>query len=165
MNPLDLLKYGSLLLQYGPQVQQIWSAATSNGNFVNTIENEIPLVANFATKIAHDLFPSAEPAVAKAAAIAVAFNHALVMKGQQGVNLAIQAGLIKLEGVTYAPGKVFAAGETLDVDGYYGPKTHAAIAVLQKKLGLTADGWFGKLSEQAAERLIPALKSFVPAIA
>jgi cell wall-associated NlpC family hydrolase len=42
-----------------------------------------------------------------------------------------------------------ANGKKLDVDGAYGPLTSSAVAKLQKKLGITSDGWFGPETEKA----------------
>ncbi len=136
-----------LILQYGPStvaaIEQIWATATTNGDFVTKLEQELPQVASLANTIAKAFFPNAAPAVAQIAVTALTVNKKLVAYAQQACNL------------------VLSPTPPLVVDGIYGPKTAAAVKQLQGQLGLTADGIFGKLSQAAVAKLnlpgLPAL--------
>ena len=61
-----------------------------------------------------------------------------IEKFQKGINTLVADGKLSV-------GK-------LEVDGSYGPKTKAAAAALQKKIGVTADSWWGSGSQSAFKK-------------
>lgn len=136
MNWLSLI---GLFIKYGPVLEQLWNAVTSNEDYVTKVESLLPQVAQYAVQIAQEFFPNAAPAVQKIAGTALTFNTQLVKYAQQACNLLL----------TPSP--------NLAVDGMYGPHTHAAVKTLQQQLGLTADGVFGKLTQAAVAKALPGL--------
>jgi hypothetical protein len=61
-----------------------------------------------------------------------------IKKFQKGINTLVADGKLSV-------GK-------LEVDGSYGPKTKAAAAALQRKIGVTADSWWGSGSQSAFKK-------------
>src|SRR5260221_655044 len=122
-----------LILQYGPStvtaIEQIWSTATTNQDFVTKIEQELPQLAALANTIAKAFFPNQAPAVATIVVTALTVNKKLVSYAQQAANQVVPAGT-----------KLVKTSMPLRVDGIYGQETEAAIKLLQTHLGLTADG-------------------------
>ncbi len=135
MNWLALIP---LFLKYGPILEQLWAIATSNEDYISKVEQLLPSVAKYAVEIANQFFPGQAAVVSAVASTALVFNTKLVMYAQQACNLVLDS--------------------KLEVDGMYGPKTKAAVIALQKHLGLTADGIFGKITEAAIKKLnLPGL--------
>lgn len=137
MNWLALI---ALAEKYGPTLQWIWKAASSNDDFNSKIETVLPQIATYAVEIATQFFPDTAAAVQKVAGSVLTLNTQFVRYAQQACNV-----VLKLD-------------PPLEVDGMYGPKTRAAVKQLQTQLGLMADGIFGKVTEAAVQKLqLPGL--------
>lgn len=136
MNPLAIL---GLITTYGPAIIQIWNTATSNADLLSKVEAELPVIAQYAPAIVADILPAEAPAAQQLATAAVALNAQVIRYVQQACNLLL----------TPSPG--------LQVDGMYGPKTKAALVLLQTQLKITPDGIIGKITEAAIKEALPAL--------
>ncbi len=131
-----------LLIQYGPEIEQaavsIWATATSNEDFISKFEQALPQAAALAKRIAAVFFPQAVPAVGQIATTVLTFNTTFVKYVQRACNAILSVNL--------------------EVDGSYGPLTHAAVEQLQTQIGgLTVDGIFGMKTWAAVKKLLPTL--------
>jgi len=152
MATLNIFALIPLYLKYQSKVQDAWTLATSNKDFLDIIEREIPVIADLAGSLVGDIAPQSEPAVRKAIAIVLTFNHEFVKWGQRAVNLAATAELITLD----AP---------LVIDGFWGPKSAAGFKKLQEyaiangATGILTDGLIAKVGQALIESLhIPGLE-------
>lgn len=137
---MDYLQLASFAVNFGARIAKLWNSVSTNGDFVSAIQHELPELGKLAQDIADQYFPNAADEVKIAVGATLAFNQQLVKYAQQACNT-----ILHLD-------------PPLEVDGWYGPKTKAAVEQLQKQLGLTADGWFGKLTEAAVKKVIPQMQ-------
>jgi hypothetical protein len=135
MNWLALI---ALAEKYGPIISGLWNLATSNADYVAKIEAALPQVAKYAVEIATEFFPGSAPGAQVIAGTVLTLNSDFVRYVQQACNSLVGSGL--------------------EVDGMYGPKTAAAVKVLQAKIGVAVDGLYGKLTDAAAKPLLSTSK-------
>src|SRR5262245_40209719 len=128
MTPFDII---NLAMRYGPTVISIINAAQSNDDIVHKLQNLSKPLADILENVGGELFPQAKPQLHAAAGAIAAFNVDYTKWLQATLNAVM----------TPSPG--------LAVDGLYGPRTKAAVTKFQEQLGLTADGWAGKLTQAA----------------
>jgi peptidoglycan hydrolase-like protein with peptidoglycan-binding domain len=119
------------LLQYAPQVIAVFEGSASANSVAQTaaVVNKLP-IADILTKIGAAQFPKLAPELQAVAAALVHSHTNGTAYAQDALNIIASTGYIKLA----AP---------LKVDGYWGPRTFAAVEVLQTKLGLPATGFLG----------------------
>jgi murein L,D-transpeptidase YcbB/YkuD len=132
MNWLALI---ALAEKYGPVIGSLWNLATSNEDYLTKIEAALPQVVKYAVDIATQFFPGAAPQAQVIAGSVLTLNSDFVRYVQKVCNAL--------------------AGSGLEVDGMYGPKTGAAVKLLQAKIGVTVDGIYGKLTDAAAIARLP----------
>jgi len=137
VNPLALMPYIAMAMQYGPQIIAIVQQATSNADLVTKLETLPNQVVAVATEIGAALFPSAQKDLQAAAGAMAAFDHSFTMWVQQACNMLLPDT------------------PKLVVDGLYGPLTKARVTKLQQNLNVSViDGWVGKLTRAAIDGAI-----------
>ena len=124
-------------------VKQIIDIATSNADIVAKIKSGVPALANLLASLGAELFPGVKKELQIAAGAMAAFDPDITKWVQGALNVVLEP----------TPG--------LTVDGIYGPKTRAAVELLQQKNDLTVDGWAGNITQA----LIAGLLSKRPQIA
>lgn len=143
----SLLSVVGLVLQYGPSVEKIFNEAVSNDDFVTKLEKIAPGVAPLVTSIGAQFFPNATPALQTVAGVVAGFSPSTAKWLQTSLNLLVKPAL----------------SPPLVVDGIVGPKTIAAVKLLQAQLGLKqVDGIAGKLTQAAIDFALsnlPVLKA------
>ncbi len=140
MNTFSIIQ---LLLGSASSIKAIYDAATSNKSVVEEITALSKPVADLLTKFGAEFFPKASPAIAIVGGVIAAFDPNTTKWLQGALNV------------------LLSPSPALAVDGYYGPKTLAAVEQMQTKLGLVVDGLAGKLTQAAiasALAKLPTLK-------
>lgn len=119
------------LLQLAPQIIATWEGTASNNSLVKVaaVVTKTP-IANVLAQIGAAQFPKLAPEFQAAAAALVHAHTNGTAYAQDALNIIASTGYIKLA----AP---------LKVDGLWGPRTMAAVEVLQTKLGLPVSGFLG----------------------
>jgi peptidoglycan hydrolase-like protein with peptidoglycan-binding domain len=120
-----------LVIKYGPLVKDIIDEAISNDDIVTKIKKLAGPIAPLLDSIGSQFFPAAAPALHIAAGAMAAFDPSITKWVQGTLN------------------SVVSPSPKLTVDGLYGPKTKAAVKAFQKQLGLDVDGWAGQLTQAA----------------
>lgn len=133
MNWLSLIP---MLMSGASAINSIVTIAQGNSDIVTKIREVLPHLAEPLESLGGLLFPAVKPELRIAAVAMTQYDLDL--------NKWLQAGLNAF--VTPSPNLV--------VDGIYGPKTGAAVASLQKQLGMTVDGWAGNLVQSALMQLM-----------
>ena len=130
MNWIALLaSFVPALVQLIPQIVSAWTRSSGNGLAkVTAVVQSTPIAATLAD-IGAKLFPTLTPELHAAAAALVHAHPDNTAYVQDTLNFISSTGYIKLP----AP---------LVVDGSWGPKTKAAVEMLQTKLGVPATGFF-----------------------
>jgi len=130
---MDWLKFVPMI----PYILQLWEKGDAirqkirNGESVmDLLKAEAPTLVDMFINIAKALFPTITDPAAQVQAGALTIDPSLVMTIQTQLN------------------KV-GTSPALVVDGSYGAKTKAAVVAFQTKMGLTPDGWAGKLTQAA----------------
>ena len=140
MNPLALIPYIAMGVQYGPQIIALFQSATSSADLVTKIETLPKQVMDVVTQIGSALFPQAQSQLQAAAGAVAAFDHAFTEWVQQACNMLLPDT------------------PKLAVDGIYGPLTRNRVMTLQKSLNLAqVDGWVGKLTRAAIDHAVALL--------
>lgn len=121
------------LLQLAPKVIAVWEGTASDNSLVKVVAvvQQTP-IADVLAKIGAAQFPKLAPELQAAAAALVHGHPNGTSYAQEALNLIESTGYI-------------AYGPPLVVDGYWGPKTMAAVDALQTKLGLPVNGFLGDL--------------------
>ncbi len=130
---MNWLSYLPLLIKYGPAVKAIWDEAMSNDDAVTKIRALSAPLAQAVEGIGAELFPQAAPALHIIGGVVATFDPNVTAWLQKGLNAYL--------------------GTNLVVDGIYGPKTREAVAAAQTKLGLTADGIAGQITQAAFSKI------------
>ncbi len=119
------------LFQLAPKLIAIFEG-TATDNSVAKVADFIKKtpIANVLAQIGAAQFPKLAPEFQAAAAALVHSHTNGTAYAQDALNIIASTGYIKLA----AP---------LKVDGYWGPRTMAAVQVLQTKLGLPVNGFLG----------------------
>lgn len=117
-------------------VKQILDIATSNADIVQKIKAGVPALAGLLQTLGAELFPNAKKELQIAAGAMAAFDPDVTKWVQGALNVVLEP----------TPG--------LEVDGIYGPKTRAAVELLQQKNGLTVDGWAGNITQALISGLL-----------
>lgn len=133
MNTFELI---NLAMRYGPMVVDIVNQASSNDDIVTKLQHLSKPLADVLENVGGELFPQAKPQLHIAAGAIAAFNVDYTKWLQATLNA------------------VMDPSPNLKVDGLYGPRTKAAVTQFQTQLGLTADGWAGKLTQAALEKAL-----------
>jgi murein L,D-transpeptidase YcbB/YkuD len=120
-----------LALQFAPLVKRVLDGSTSNEEATTKLKALSPDLPNALETIGSALFPKAAPNLRIIAGAIGAFDPNVTKWLQQSLN------------------KLLKPSPQLEVDGVYGPKTVEAVEALQQKLGLTADGLAGQLTQAA----------------
>ena len=137
---MDYLALLQAAIKYGPLVKGILDEALTNHDVVTKVkEMSAPLASVFAN-IGASFFPKVAPELHVAAVVTAAFDPNITKWVQGSIN----------QLVTPSP--------NLLVDGVYGPRTRAAVEVLQAQLGLTVDGWAGQITQGVIGKLLGATK-------
>lgn len=133
-----MLNWVSLLptiVEMTPRVLAIINGATSNESILTKLFAEVPLIGGVLKDYGKVFFPGVDEKLQPVAAAMTAFSPDL-NKTVQGL-LNIFSPLLGL------------SNPNLVVDGFYGQKTMAAARAVQEKIGVPADSWFGKVSQDA----------------
>jgi peptidoglycan hydrolase-like protein with peptidoglycan-binding domain len=124
-----LASFVPALVQLIPQIVSAWTRSSGNGIAkVAAVVTGTP-VAQVLADAGAALFPKLDPVLHAAAAALVHAHPDNTAYVQETLNFIDATGYIKLD----AP---------LKVDGSWGPKTKAAVQVLQAKLGVPSTGFF-----------------------
>jgi putative chitinase len=103
------------------------------------LQTTAPQIIPHLASIGAALFPKVTPEVQVVAAASATFDP--------NVTKWLQVALNKL--ITPSP--------KLVVDGVYGPNTREAVEAVQKKLGITVDGWAGEITQGAIQMALSRL--------
>ncbi len=128
---MDVLAIIQLAAGLAPTVKSILDAATGNESIVAKIKGISTPLAGILETVGETLFPKAAPALRIAAGAMAAFDPDVTKWLQGSLNVLVDPS------------------PNLVVDGLYGPKTRAAVELLQAKHGLRIDGWAGSLTQAA----------------
>jgi len=128
---MDPLTIAQLAFSWGSTIKSILDQAMSNDDVVTKISKLAKPVGDLLSGLGGQLFPDVKPQLQVAAAAMAAFNPDVTKWLQGSLNALV------------------VPSPNLAVDGQYGPKTKAAVAALQTKLGLTVDGWAGQMTQAA----------------
>lgn len=128
---MDVLAIVQLAASLAPTVKSILDAATGNESIVTKIKDISAPLAGILETVGETLFPKAAPALRVAAGAMAAFDPDVTKWLQGSLNALVDPS------------------PNLVVDGLYGPKTRAAVELLQAKYGLRIDGWAGTLTQAA----------------
>lgn len=136
-----------LIISSAKTIKDIIDISSDNDGVVKNIQQSVPGLASLLETIGGTLFPGVRPELKIAAGAMAAFDPNRTIWAQQTLNviLADEPGFIPLK-----------------VDGRYGPRTKAAVEMVQKKLGLTVDGWVGRITRAALDYAITT-KTAAPA--
>jgi|KBSSwiStaDraftv2_1062776.scaffolds.fasta_scaffold913136_3 peptidoglycan hydrolase-like protein with peptidoglycan-binding domain len=133
MNWLSLIP---TLISAASAINTIVTIANGNSDIVSKIREVLPHLAEPLDALGGLLFPNVKPELRIAAVAMTQYDMNLNKWIQGALNIFL----------TPSPNLV--------VDGVYGPKTGAAVAQLQKQLGMTVDGWAGNLVQTALMQLM-----------
>lgn len=119
------------LIQLAPKVIAVWEGTASSNALtkVAAVVQQTP-IADVLAQIGAAQFPNLAPQLQAAAAALVHAHPNNTSWAQEALNLIQSTGYFKF-------------GAPLKVDGYWGPKTFAAVEALQTKLGLPLNGFLG----------------------
>ena len=117
-------------------IKGIIDEASSNDTIVTKIKALSAPFASVLANVGAQFFPKAAPALQVAAAAMASFDTNVTKWVQGALNVYL------------------VPSPNLVVDGVYGPKTKAAVELLQAKLGLTVDGWAGQVTQAAIAQLL-----------
>lgn len=133
---MDYLAILQAVVKYGAEIKAVIDVASTNHDVVTKIkEMSAPLASVFST-IGAQFFPKVAKEFHVAAVVGAAFDPNVTKWIQGATNNLLDP----------SPG--------LAVDGLYGPRTRAAVELLQTKLGLTVDGWAGQITQAAIAKLV-----------
>jgi hypothetical protein len=110
---------------------QVKGLLDQGGVSKQSLQTAVPQIIPQLSNIGAALFPKVAPDLQVVAAASATFDP--------NVTKWLQAALNKV--VTPSP--------NLTVDGIYGSKTREAVEAVQKKSGLTVDGWAGEVTQGA----------------
>jgi peptidoglycan hydrolase-like protein with peptidoglycan-binding domain len=130
---MDWLLVAQYAIQYGPLLKTAIDEALSNDDLMTKIAKLTGPFAPLLEQLGSQLFPNAKPELHAVAAVMAAFDPSTTKWLQGSLNLLL----------TPSPNLV--------VDGLYGPATRAAVTAYQTQLGLTPDGWAGRLTQAAID--------------
>lgn len=151
-----------LAMQYGPLVKQAIDIATSNTDIITKLKNEAAALLPTLTNLGVQQFPGIAPEIAAAAGAMQAFDPNGTKWVQGALNTYLGNALLTATFVD-ASGKTQPIG-MLVVDGDYGRRTKAAVAIAQAKLGIKVDSFAGKVTQGLLDAAIGALsKAQAPA--
>lgn len=128
---MDVLAIIQLAAGLAPTVKSILDSATGNESIVTKIKEVSAPLAGLLETVGGTLFPKAAPALRIAAGAIASFDPDVTKWLQGSLNSLLDPS------------------PNLVVDGLYGPKTRAAVELLQAKYGLRIDGWAGSLTQAA----------------
>jgi peptidoglycan hydrolase-like protein with peptidoglycan-binding domain len=118
------------LLSLAPKIISIWEGTVDNSLTKVAATIQQTPIADVLAKIGAAMFPKLAPEFQAAAAALVHGHPNGTAYAQDALNIIASTGYINI-------------GASLKVDGYWGPKTKAAVEVLQTKLGMVANGFLG----------------------
>lgn len=125
-----------MLISAASTIKNIIDIANSNQDIVSKVRDTLPQLAGALEEYGGQLFPNVKPELKIAAAAMSAFDPNVTKWLQGSLNALVMPS------------------PNLVVDGSYGPRTRAAVEALQAKLGLTADGWAGSITQSAIAALL-----------
>lgn len=139
MDPFLILQYS---IQYGPLIKAAIDESMSNDDLITKIRKIAGPFAPLLEQIGGTWFPQAKPALHIAAAAMAAFDPSVTKWLQGGLNV------------------LLSPSPNLRVDGVYGAATRNAVIAYQTQMGLSVDGWAGRLTQAAIDA---ALAKYAPA--
>lgn len=130
------------LIQLAPKVISTWNSTASNNGLakITAVVQQTP-IADVLAEIGAVEFPKLAPELHAAAAALSHLHKDNTAYAQDALNIIASTGYIKLD----AP---------LVVDGKWGPKTKAAVIMLQTKLGMPANGFLADAEYSAISALL-----------
>jgi murein L,D-transpeptidase YcbB/YkuD len=128
----------SQIIPYVGDIRAIIAATKSNEELGDKIKEAAPHLVKILTGIGSTLYPGLAPALKLAAGALATFDPDGVKWLQNALNEYLDLDL--------------------DVDGYVGAKTIAAVKQAQKKLGIDPDGFAGKITYAALKAALEAQK-------
>lgn len=140
---MDYLAIFQLAMKYGPIVKGILDIAISNADVVAKLKEMAAPVAEALEGIGATLFPKAAPEIHAVGGAIAAFDPDTKKWLQGGLNA------------------VMKPSPNLEVDGFIGPKTKAAVEQFQKDHGLVVDGLPGQITQGVLGQVLanlPVLK-------
>ena len=124
-----------------PQIISVWNASPQKGlEGVGRVVANTPVIGQL-TELGSTLFPKLSPTLHAAAAALVVSHPDNTSWVQSAINILGASGYVTL----VAP---------LAVDGIYGPKTKAAVELVQEKLGLPTTGFVADIEYNAISALL-----------
>lgn len=126
----------SQLMLYADDVKAIIAATKSNEELGDKIKAAAPSIIHILTGVASTLYPGLAPALQIAAGALATFD---------------QNGVKWLQG---ALNKFLVPSPNLVVDGVIGPATINAVRQAQQQLGITPDGFAGKVTFEALKKAL-----------
>lgn len=140
-NIFSLLPSIISLIKVIPQIREAWdSSATNSIGKVQAVIKDTDLIPTLEA-LGSELFPDLSPTIHAAAAALVVAHPNSTSWLQSALNVIQSSGYISF-------------GAPLAVDGYYGPKTTAALKALQTKVGLPVTGFAADLEYKAIQALL-----------
>ena len=136
MDPLAVLTLISTAVQVAGSVKGLLD---QGGVTKQSLQTTVPQIIPQLAEIGAALFPKVPAEMQLVAAASATFDP--------NVTKWLQTALNKL--LTPSP--------NLIVDGVYGPKTQEAVEAVQKKLGITVDGWAGEITQGAIQTALSKL--------
>src|SRR4051812_44898790 len=136
---MDWFHYIPFLIQYGSEIRQIISTATSNDDLATKLKKLVPAVVPLLEQYGAYLFPQAATTIHAVGGAIAAYDQN------------------KLKWLQGALNKVLSPSPMLEVDGIYGPMTTRAVQRVQAQLGLKIDGLAGKVTQAAVEAAVTKL--------
>jgi murein L,D-transpeptidase YcbB/YkuD len=130
MDPLTMLTLISTAVQVASNVKGLLD---QGGLTQQSLQAAVPQIIPQLADIGAALFPKVAPELQIVAAASASFDPNVTKWLQSSLN------------------KLLAPSPNLAVDGVYGPKTREAVEAVQKKLGITADGWAGEITQAAIQ--------------
>lgn len=127
------------LWSLGSSIKALIDGSTTNENIGDGIKALVPKFVPILESIGAAMFPNAAKAIHVVAGAMVAFDGNKTRWLQQAVN-------------TLLPDE-----DDIDVDGEYGPATRDAVEKVQAKLGLSVDGFAGKITRLAIDAALNAI--------
>lgn len=136
MNGLPDLALISKLIPYVGDIKAIIAAATSNEEIAEKIKQAAPHLVNILEGVGGSLYPGLAPALRVVAGALATYDPDGVKWLQGALN----------EYLDLQP--------PLEVDGYIGQKTIAAVREAQQGLGIDPDGFAGKVTYAALKKAL-----------